>query len=256
LQESNKKLEIKMFVLGVSAIIVLFVFTLQLFGILDDFYSWAINFGIFYLPKAGGQISLPNLKEFAFAASPFLVLCFNPSLLPFALVGMMGVYPRWELFHFQPALPFLAIALSNTIITSKRRYFSVFVGLIAIVYIFIGISRQIGNETRFLNEVDIKISDQVKQINPESMYVINYWDNSYALSNELPSTKPLIPYIPWYLSYNGNNKKILDSLKANTPEVLVIGERDKIDWIELKEFVEKYYTCNLPEEKVELCIKN
>ena len=33
------------------------------------------------------------------------------TLVLFALAGLMGLYPRWELFHFQPALPFLAIVI-------------------------------------------------------------------------------------------------------------------------------------------------
>ena len=91
---------------------------LSFLGILGDFYRWAIDFGIFYLPKASGQIKLPTIKQFLVSFFPFII--FTPFLVErkkkdfdlavWTFFAVLGTLPRFELFHFQPALPFLAIA--------------------------------------------------------------------------------------------------------------------------------------------------
>ncbi|MBP9759599.1 hypothetical protein KBD45_07950, partial [Candidatus Dojkabacteria bacterium] len=88
-----------------------------------------------------------------------------------------------------------------------------------------------------------------------NIYVINYWDNIYALTNTIPATKPLIPYIPWYLNFGDNKTEILNDLKTEMPDEIVIGERDAV-FPEIYTFVDKFYTCNVVDKKVELCSKN
>ncbi len=256
LRTTYYKKSIPNFIFGSGIVIAIFVMILSLLGILDDYYNWAIKFGIFYLPHTVGQISLPNLKQFLFAVAPFIFLIWNLdiSICLFAVVGAMGVYPRWELFHFQPALPFLAMAMSTFYFKYKNR-FVVFLSLLFVFcYILLGLYRQIGNNTRFYESDVQKVVEEINKINPETLYVINYWDNIYALTNTKPP-KPLIPYIPWYLDYQNNKDVILNGLKNKMPEVIVIGERD-MGFVDVYDFVDKFYTCNIVEKKVELCQKN
>ncbi len=245
------------FVIGSGIIIAIFLTILGLLGILDDYYNWAIKFGILYLPNANGQISLPSVKQFMFAMFPFLFLLFTSeySLIIFAIVGLLGVYPRWELFHFQPALPFVAIALSTIIYSKKDIILKIIITTFCISYMIYGISRQIGNNTRFFEPQVHRLVESIQDLNTKELYVINYWDNIYALTNTLPATKPLIPYIPWYLNYGENKTEILNDLKTEMPDKIVIGERDLI-FPELYSFVDKFYTCKIAEKKVELCIRN
>ncbi len=120
----------------------------------------------------------------------------------------------------------------------------------------LGVYRQLGTNTRFfesdVEKVVIKINSLQRSV--DSLYVINYWDNLYALTNTKPP-KPLIPYIPWYLDYGDNKASIINGLKTNIPEVIVIGERDE-NFSELYQFVDKFYSCNIVDKKVELCQKN
>ena len=97
-------------------------------GTLGDFYFWTIKFGIFYLPHASGQVELPTLKQLISLSIPFASILFiliafilrvikikNQNnrliliLLIWSITASLGVLPRWSNFHFQPALPFLAI---------------------------------------------------------------------------------------------------------------------------------------------------
>ena len=124
------------------------------------------------------------------------------------------------------------------------------------LYVVYGVGRQLGVNTRFFEPEVQKVTSEITKHKPlvSNIYVINYWDNVYALTNTFPNS-PLIPYIPWYLDYQGSKQSILDGLKAKSPELIVIGERDKI-FPELYIFVDNYYSCNVVEKKVELCEKN
>lgn len=260
MMQSTKNLlqQSKQLVVGTGIIFTTFAIILYALGILDDYYNWAINFGIFYLPNAEGQISLPNLKQLLFVLAPFLiaVLSMDYLLLGFAVVGALGVYPRFELFHFQPALPFIAIALSIFIFSKKHHLFKFVASLLLVLFLVIGVKRSLGNNTRFFESDVQKTVTAIDSLEskPQTLYVINYWDNLYTLTNTKPP-KPLIPYIPWYLSFGNNRETILNGLKINTPEVTVIGERDG-NFSELYQFVDKFYSCNIVDKKVELCIKN
>jgi len=218
-----------------------------------------VEFGILYLPNNEGQISLPNLRQFVFAMSPFFVAVISTKylVLSFMVAGIAGVYPRWELFHFQPALPFLAIAIATFLLDKKfKRILKYIPFVLLLLFLAIGIKRQVGTTTRFYEEdvqaVGSLITNTEAQIT--SLYVINYWDNLYALTNTTPP-KPLIPYIPWYLDYNNNLDLILNNLKTEMPKVIVIGKREKTN-SNLYDFVDKYYSCTFVEKEVELCSKN
>lgn len=254
------------FVLGLLAIFTPFIVILSFFGILDDYYKWAIDFGILYLPKAIGQIQYPDLKQLIFVAMFFipLILVKDLWLVIFSIVGALGVYPRWELFHFQPALPFLVLSFSLLVFDKKlNKLIKFFLIILFLALLILGFKRQVGVNTRFF-ENDVKqVVDKINnlEINNKTLYVINYWDNLYALTNTLPP-KPLIPYIPWYLSYENNFEIILNNLKANMVDVIVIGKREIgnnnqiFNLGEIYNFVDKYYSCTLVEKEVELCIKN
>jgi len=261
----NKKalfVKTERFLTGSVIIGILFLIIMFIFGIADDYYLWAIKFGIFYLPGAEGQILMPTLKQFIFSIAPFAILFFNSrkdylfTLLPWILAGVAGVYPRFEFFHFQPALPFLAIAISGFILSEKKILIKSIVVVTFFAFLFIGLERQIGNNTRFYEPEVVKTVEEINKNKVKEIYVINYWDNIYALSDTLPMTRPLIPYIPWYLNYANSKEVIINYLKLKMPLLLVVNERQNLDWLELTNFVGNFYSCNFISEKVELCYKN
>jgi 4-amino-4-deoxy-L-arabinose transferase-like glycosyltransferase len=244
------------FAYGLIPVFVVFAIYLTANNLIFDYYNWAIKFGILYLPTAVGQISFPTLKQFVFAVVPFIFLIFNSELLiiNFALFGALGVYPRWELFHFQPALPFLSIVIASFVYSKRNIFLKIIIIVCSILYMVYGLSRQIGNTTRFYESDVQKVQDSIIINQYSSIYVVNYWDNIYALTNTLPP-KPLIPYIPWYLDYGESKNIILSNLKSEMPEAIVIGDRGN-EFVDVYDFVDKYYTCNIVEKRVELCEKN
>jgi len=87
----------------VTSVIILSMFAL--IGILDDFYLWTIRVGVFSLSRSQWQSQWPTLSQaIVFLFLPFVVSVFDYKLAPWIIFASLGVFPRWELFHFQPAL--------------------------------------------------------------------------------------------------------------------------------------------------------
>lgn len=254
----TKLVNLKPFFIGAISIFAIFALYLVTNGLAFYYYHWAVNFGVFYLPNASGQVLLPTFKQLLISLFPFSVLLFNSELILWAIVGMLGVYPRFELFHFQPALPFLTIALTEVVLNKSKKVKVLGIVILLFVAILLGrkVYREKDLEVRFYENDVQKIVNQLTTHSPQpkSLYVVNYWDNIYALTNTIPF-KPLIPYIPWYLGYSNNAKLIIDGLQSDMPEALVVNDRESLNFEKLQTFIDRYYSCNIIEKKVEVCYK-
>lgn len=249
------------FLLGllIPTLITLLIF--WVFKFLPDFTFWAIKFGVFYLPKATGQIHFPALRELAVSLIPFMFLALyvykfkkkaNWSLVIWTIVGVLGAYPRWEWFHYQPALPFLALIISIIFFESEEKvvkyiWFLIFV-LFSITFTRF-IYRNWGLETRFYDNQTIKVVNEVKaKVKPnDKIQVINYWDNIYPLTDTLPSNKLWVPYLSWYLKYPSIEKRYLYEITTNKPSLIVQGKFEVIspnsyEIPEVKSFISRYYS--------------
>lgn len=219
-------------------------------GIFQDFFQWAINFGVFYLPRAPGQILLPTVKNILAVGIPYgllLIAAFMFTkkktekekssllllLILWTIFGAMGTYPRFEYFHFQPSLPFLAI-ISGWVISSLKislKNKGNFLILLYLILIFLGtvylqarfyrLSWQKPN--RFF-ETDVLegarfLKENTKPL--EKIYILNSWDHLYALSDTLPAVAPLIHTLSWHLEYPGMQDKYVADLAKNKPRIIV-----------------------------------
>jgi hypothetical protein len=225
-------------ILGTSLVLGLFVLSLALLGILPDYYNWAIKFGIFILPKAQGQIQMPDLKNLVVALFPFSVflpLVFGKEkhkwiLLFWAVAGCMGAYPRFEYFHFLPSAPFIAISAGIVLVSFAKLKNS---GKIFVVLYIFGMLYLFGNYfmrnwregTRFY-EGDVRnvVDYVVANTKPgDKIFVMNWWDNIYALTNTLPATNPWVPQLSWYQELPGIQDAELADLKISQPGMVVLN---------------------------------
>ena len=250
------------FIEGFLAIFALLFIILAIIGIIPEFIAWTVNFGIFHLPYAEGQISLPTLRQFIISIFPFIILAplvfwnkrKSADLIIWSLFACLGIYPRFELFHFQPALPFLAIgAAFSTILLFKKRIKLlrlIFAGYVTIVLIFVirSLIRNWGEEARFYGQHEINVASYVREsVDPGgSIYVLNYWDSIYAITDTIPATKPLVPYLPWYLEYSDLKEGIVNDLRLSMPKMIVMGEYSEkglgsYSINEVDELLQRYY---------------
>jgi hypothetical protein len=245
------------FLLGLTIPLSIFVLYLLFSGSLQSFCFWAIQFGSFYLPRAPGQVDTPSLRQMLFLFVPFAlaliaivvlikrekILMVDKShlfsLLLFCFFGSLGILPRWSLFHFQPALPFLAI-ISGIIfflfwrlsVNRKAAWFWAifFMFLAATVYLQVRFYRlNFAKPPRFFEKETLQMALWLKaHTQPkEKIFILNSWDHLYALSNTLPASRPWLPTLPWYMDYPGIQEKIVLDLQRERPKIIIVEDYKK-----------------------------
>ncbi|MBU0922977.1 glycosyltransferase family 39 protein [Patescibacteria group bacterium] len=266
LQKPQKFIEkSKKFASGMLGTFLIAILVIWALGFLKDFYYWAFEFGIGILPKAQGQIHLPSLRQLAISFFPFSILFFlfltqkrKESILLsiWVIAGVLGAFPRWELFHFQPALPFLAIA--GGLVFSQIKKLKPITKILLIGYVVLSIVlvskyylREWGRETRFfepeIKQITTYVKENIEQ--NDKIYVLNAWDSVYALSNTLPAVRPWIPHLPWYMRLLGIQEDIVSSLDIVRPKLIIQGEYSETGLSSYKpelidEFIKDNYEIN------------
>jgi 4-amino-4-deoxy-L-arabinose transferase-like glycosyltransferase len=233
----------------VGLVIPLSLFLIYLIGTrtFQDFYFWAIKFGIGYLPRAPGQVDFPKIKEALSLGVPYALTLFavfllakkrfkDKKLIVFLLAWCffttLGIYPRWTYKHFQPALPFLSIisglCVSYISISSKRlslywwAYFVLIIlGTIHLQTRFYRLHWQ--KPDRFFEKETLETANWLKQNTQpgEKIFILNSWDHLYALTNTLPAVSPWVPTLPWYMEYSGIQEGITSDLEEGKPRLVV-----------------------------------
>lgn len=233
------KKQIFNFVNGALIVFGIFVFTLILFGLLPSFYNWAVKFGVFILPRANGQIQLPDLKNLFVSLLPFSILIpllfvkkmklKNLSL--WMMAGIMGAYPRFEYFHFQPGIAFMAFGTAIFFVTfNKRDLLSrilIPVYILGCVYLsFSFVIRNYNEGVRFYETNVQEVSEYVKNNSSpgDKIFVLNWWDNIYPLTNTLPATSPWVPQLSWYQEGVGIQEKEVEDLKSAKPKLILLQD--------------------------------
>ncbi|MFV1917122.1 MAG: glycosyltransferase family 39 protein [Patescibacteria group bacterium] len=249
------------FVVGILLILFPTVMIIWFLGILPDYLFWAYEFGVGILPRASGQINLPDLRQFTISIIPFSLLLFVPflkekkeSLILFSWIvfGALGAIPRFELFHFQPALPFLAVAFGLVFSNiSKLKPIVVYVlsGYLLLTLVLVGkfYTREWGMEDRFFESEVLEVADYIKDRSEgnDKIYVLNAWDSVYALSNTLPAVSPWVPHLPWYMELPGVQEEIVQDLEREKPEMIVMREYTQSGLSAYKpELIDKFITEN------------
>ena len=233
------KINYKQFIFGGILVGVLFSLLLLPLGIFQGFINWAINFGIFILPGSLGQINLPDIKNLMVSIFPFTILILtlfvnklkNINLITWAIFGSLGAYPRFEYFHFQPAIPFLAMGTAlvinsfdwNNRLNKSMLTFYILGCLFLFGSFFI---RNWGEGTRFFeNDVAQVVSFVKANTKPgDKIFVMNWWDNIYPLTGTLPATNPWVPQLSWYQEIPGIQEEEISDLKDSKPKLILLQE--------------------------------
>lgn len=226
------------FAFGVILVLLPFLFLLFIFHIIPSFWDWAVKFGIFILPKSQGQTQFPDLKGLAKAAFPFLILIpliikrkkESWSLFLWSFAGCLGAFPRFEYFHFQPAIFYLSIEFG--LVFTDFRKFNKILQLFFVVFILVNgilfagfLKKNFGQETRFYESDFSRVISFVKEkTSPgDYIFVLNWWDSLYALTDTIPATKPLVPQLAWYQEINGVQKKEVEDISFLKPKIVIFN---------------------------------
>ena len=206
--------------IGIGSILLTAIIVFYLAGFLPEFLKYATGY------PAGIQLPTPfQLIYFA----PFILLLLP--VLPLKLklwtfFGALGIFPRWGLFHLQPALPFLAILFGFYLSLSNHKISKVLYLALISVFLYRQIHQIWQMPDRFSENSFLEAANYVKENTEESdkILVLNTWESLYALADRLPASKPLFPYLPWYLDKSETQTLIVSGLKSSPPVLVIRGE--------------------------------
>lgn len=219
---------------GITIPIVFMIIYLFITGAENNFYQQTFVYIFFY--HAGNKLQQlwPTVGQII-----VLITVFGPPiiigvlkkrylLVLLTIFGMLGMFTRFSYFHLQPALPFLALLMGESILN------------LPIVILVAGLCfKTFGAEPKFLNK---QILENAKTINSyilpgsKTLFLTSF-DHYYWLTNTIPVGKYFTTSTPWNLAYPGVSKKIIEGLITDRPKFVVIDTRPG----EISDFVHQYY---------------
>lgn len=233
------KKKITSFVKGNGLVFFVFIIIFFAWNMVPSFYNWAINFGMFVLPRSSGQIHLPDIKNLIISLFPFsifipLLLIKKMKLKNLAMwsgAGIMGAYPRYEYFHFQPGIAFLAFGTGIFFVTFNKK--DILSKILIPIYIlgcfylsFSFVIRNYNEGVRFYEANVQEVVQYVKNntIPGDKIFVLNWWDNIYPLTDTIPGIKPWVPQLSWYQEIPGIQEKEVADLILSKPKLILFQE--------------------------------
>lgn len=228
--------QLQSFLTGACIPISLTVFFLVQSSQWSDFLYWAIYYPFTIIVTMPGYRELPTLKQAILLGGiffPAIAMIWQRKKeetiivsLIFLFGGLLFSLHRFAYFHFQPALPYLAILITLSLERIRKntalKFFSV-------LYIFISLFWQIkflmqnwGAQTRFIEPHVISQTEALRrELTPATqVFAYNLPAQYFVLAQLLP-TKPWVDTFPWYLELPGMQKMIVENLEtSNTRYVL------------------------------------
>ena len=243
------------FIYGASVPILALILYLFKINIFSDYFFWTFKFPLFNLPKIPGYAINPNTQELKtmgiMAITLFLGIVFNYKKLSskfyLLLVSLffliLSAFPRFSLFHLQPALV-IYILLIGYLFTLKNKYFIIF--LIPVFYLWKNILFTAKFEDRFYGEGEQQLASEIKDtVKNDKIYLLGPSSIEYVMSNTLPP-KPWIENYVWHFEIPGLQVKVINGWKIDPPIYIYWTKPESGEWYELgtyqpKEIVEYIY---------------
>lgn len=220
------------FIFGLLPITFLIGFYFWSIGIVKDFWYWTVIFNMTTFAESGKKPPfLTGLIRIGWIFAPafFLLLLKDKKLMVTILVFLIGslasAYARFDFVHFQPALPFLVIAVVALIdIYGKYIKFNSLLATYLLVvgaWLVIFYRGHIGNEVLFFDNQTITISQKIRQYThpKEEIFLFGPPAHLYYLSDTIPAGRIFVFQFPWFLEETEN--QFLSVLERQRPKLII-----------------------------------
>ncbi len=245
------------YILGISLLILPFLFTLFYQNSFQEFWKWTILYPGKYWTKFPGYVQLSlSLRQnlsLLILFLPLIYLIFKSKrkvfrdkyfLLSFGFLvcGIIGIYPRFSFFHFQSALAFLVILYLYLLQNCNKKILYLFVATPFFILIINFKSFQFG-KPRFWTGSDINLAENIQSETPSNqpIYLLGLNSNLYAFSNRLPNI-PWLDNFGWYLEIEGVQRNVLNSFKNNPPSTIFWVTPGRGNWYDIGVYQPKIIT--------------
>lgn len=219
-----------------------------------DYWFWAYDFTFRLFPRMPGHLDFATWRHWALALVPFLLIGLMRAIrgikreramgeepLAWAGLAILFALPRFGLFHFQPALAFLSLALGKEMVErsiyQKRHYLVTAYCLLLTVYLSFSwlrvIQAQWQKPDRFLEpEVYQTAAKMVLETDKnQPVLLVNGPELAYVLSGRLPP-KPWLTQFPWFLELPGFQEELIDKFKQqNLRQILMFPYQNEGEFV-------------------------
>ena len=238
------------FILGIIPFPLLMIFYFIKIDVFPDFWYWTVIYNLTTFSQFGKKYpDTPGLLRIVgvFGMSLFS-LSFKKKRLVFwiflfLLGGLASAYARFDFVHFQPVLPFLAIA---TVLSFQSLPFKGLAALIKGGYIAGSIlllttfyRGHLGNKVFFFDQETKKIAEEIRQmaLPKERIFIYGSIPHLYQMSDTLPVGDVYVQQFSWFFIVSED--QILRSLETGRPRLVVADRTVQVDNQFLVEYSKK-----------------
>lgn len=223
----------KRLALGIIGSIGLSMVYFGLKGNFGDYWFWAYDFTFRIFPRMPGHLDLGNWRLWVLALAPFLLIGairviggirrkrgIREDQLIWAGLAILFALPRFGLFHFQPAVAFLALEIGSLYnhYKSYSNYKNYILAGLMMIYLgfswFRIIKAQWQESDRFLESAVYQTAAKMvfETDKDQPVLLVNGPELAYVLSDRLPP-KPWLTQFPWFLELPGFQETLIDRFK-------------------------------------------
>ncbi|MBL7036663.1 glycosyltransferase family 39 protein [Candidatus Microgenomates bacterium] len=258
----TKKKDVLSFIYGCALPVLVLATMLQAAKLFPDYLFWTFEFPLLHLPKIPGYAILPNSREikiFAVVAATLLAgfalnykkLNEDPVKVKFYLLLsilfflVLSAFPRFSLFHLQPALAVFVILL-GVLMSFNRKFFIVLI--IPIFFLWKNVLVSSNFEDRFYGAGEKQFASELKSRSiGEKVYLLGPNSVEYVMSGTIPP-KPWIENYVWHFEIPGVQEKMIDGWKIDPPIYIYWSKPKSGNWHDLATYqpqkIVKYINTN------------
>lgn len=202
-------------------------------GVLSDFLRWAVVFNLTSYGQLAQKLPTAGQLTGVLVASVLPLIFFVREghrgdffyLSIWLVVLLIGVFPRFELFHFQPSLPFFSLvsAITTRELWRRRKVWKKMIPLVVVMAMLLAqfrfFQRSLTGVNFFFRSYHYQAADFILQNtdSDEPLFVFGGQDQLYPLAQRLPPDKFYVPQLPWYYARLGIQERVVASLEKDPP---------------------------------------
>ncbi len=216
-------------------------------------------FPIQHMASHSGQRQLPQLNQLILFLLPIVMLAVSffaqrqksskiprqhRELMVWYLFSLIGIWPRFELFHVLPSLNFLLLLLflllTNIKIITCRRLIITILSITSLLVFLEYYHDYRALPPRFIEQTIISESQHITNIvGDETIFTTNSWDHWYYLINKYPNIDFIYPSTPLYYDYPGVQELTVSKLLDSQPVYILLGSNSAPQLI--LNYIDNYY---------------
>ncbi|MBI2596956.1 hypothetical protein HYW41_02255 [Candidatus Daviesbacteria bacterium] len=220
-------------------------------GVLGDFWYWTIVFNMITYVQFGRGMG-PSFAHFARVALVFGIASFillkiktrDAQLLLIFLFGtLFGLSTRFDFVHFQPALPFAALATAYIFWKLGGSWvvkvFAVGYLLTTVWWLVTFYRGHLGEKILFFDKQTVEVASKIRRYtkNNDKIFVFGAAPNLYQMSDRLPAGDIFVFQFPWFLM--AAEDRLLAGIIKDQPQIIVSDRNTEIEGRKISDFAPK-----------------